>query len=66
MKPSVRWFYLVAAVAAAFVAVSVVVQAIRQGSWNPIISVGWLPAVIVAMLPGSYRRCRTRRGNPIA
>ena len=66
MKPWVRWMYLVAGVAAAFVAVSVVARAIRQGSWDPIISVGWLPAVIVAMLPASYRRCRTRRGNPAA
>jgi len=66
MKPWVRWIYLAAGVAAVFVAVSVAVQAIRQGSWEPVISVGWLPAVIVAMLPGSYRRCRTRRGNPAA
>ena len=61
-----RWIYLVTGVAAAFVAVSVAVQAIRQGSWDPVISVGWLPAVIVAMLPASSRRCRTRRGNPAA
>ena len=66
MKPWVRWMYLVAGVAAAFVAVSVAVQAIRQGSWDPVISVGWLPAVIVAMLPASNRRCRARRGNPAA
>jgi hypothetical protein len=66
MKPWVRWIYLIAGAAAAFVAVSAAVQSIRQGSWEPIVSVDWLPAVIVAMLPGSYRRCRSRRGNPVA
>jgi hypothetical protein len=68
MKPRVvRWIYLVAGVAAAFVAVSVAVQGIRQGSWGPIISVGWIPAVIAAMMPAArYRQCRTRRGNPAA
>ena len=63
MTPRVRWIYLVAVAAAAFVAVSVAVQAIRQGSWDPVLSVGWLPAVIVAMLPARNRRCRTRRGD---
>jgi len=50
--------YLIAALAAAFIAVSSVAAAIRQGSWAPIISVGWLPAVIVACLPGARSRCR--------
>jgi hypothetical protein len=62
MKPSARWLYLLAAVAATFVAVSSVVAAVRQGSWEPVLSVGWLPAVIVATWPGNYRRrCLPRR-----
>jgi hypothetical protein len=58
-----RWLYLIAGLAAAFVAVSSVVQAVRQGSWGPVISVGWLPAVVVAAWPGTYRRCLLRRNR---
>jgi hypothetical protein len=61
MKPWARWLYLIAGLAVAFVAVSSVVQAVRQGSWAPIISVGWIQAVIVAAWPGAYRRCQPRR-----
>jgi putative transcriptional regulator len=59
-----RWLYLIAALAAVFVAVASAVQAIRQGSWAPVISVAWLPAVIVAAWPGSGRRCLPRRRHP--
>jgi hypothetical protein len=61
MKPSKRWLYLVAGLAAVFVAVASVAQAIRQGSWAPVTSVAWLPAVVVAVWPGSGRGCRSRR-----
>lgn len=64
MKPRTRWLYLLAWLAVAFVAVSSAVQAIRQGSWGPLISAGWIPAVIVAVLPGNHRRCLPRRRNP--
>ena len=57
MRPWIRWLYAIAGVAAAFVAVSSIVQAVRQGSWSPILSVAWLPAVVVAVWPGNYRRC---------
>jgi hypothetical protein len=63
MRPWTRGLYLIAVIAVAFVAVSAVVQAVRQGSWGPVISVGWLPAVVVATWPGSYRRCLPRRRN---
>ena len=63
MKPSKRWLYLVAGLAAVFVAVASVAQAIRQGSWAPVTSVAWLPAVVVAVWPGSGRRCLSRRRN---
>jgi hypothetical protein len=39
MKPGKRWLYLVAGLAAAFVVVASVTQAIRQGSWAPVTSV---------------------------
>ena len=51
MKPSKRWLYLVAGLAAVFVAAASVAQAIRQGSWAPVASVAWLPAVVVAVWP---------------
>jgi hypothetical protein len=63
MKPCTRWFYLFAGLVAAFVAVSSIVAAVSQGSWSPIVSVGWLPAVIVASVSGPCRRgLRGRRG----
>ena len=65
MRRCTRWFYLVTGLVAAFIAVAAIVQAIRQGSWGPIVSVGWLPAVIVASRPGAVRRCLRGRGGPI-
>jgi hypothetical protein len=56
MKPWARWLYGLAGLVVAFVAVSSIVQAIRLGSWTPVISVGWLPAVVIAVWPGAYRR----------
>jgi hypothetical protein len=64
MKSWIRSLRVVAWAAALFVAGSSIAMAIRQGSWAPIVSVGWLPAVIVATLPGTYRRCAPRRGMP--
>ena len=56
-----RWLYLVAGVAAVFVTVATTAQAIRQGSWAPVTSVAWLPAVVVAVWPRSAPRCLSRR-----
>ena len=64
MRPWIRWLYVIAGVAAAFVAVSSIVQAVRQGSWTPVVSVAWLPAVVVAVWPGTYRRCLRGRRRP--
>jgi hypothetical protein len=66
MKPSVRWLYGVAAVVALLVAVTAIAQSVRQGSWSPILSVGWLAAVIVAVIsPRGTRRClQIRRRQP--
>ena len=60
MRSCTRWFYLLTGLVA-FVAVSSIVQAISEGSWTPIISVGWLPAVIVASWPAARRRCPSPR-----
>ncbi len=61
MKPYIRWGYGLAGLIAAFVAVSSIVQAIRLGSWTPVLSVGWLPAVVVAVWPRAQRRCLSPR-----
>jgi hypothetical protein len=61
MKPSKRWLYVVVGLVAVFVAAASVAQAIRQGSWAPVTSVAWLPAVVVAVWPASGRRCLSRR-----
>jgi hypothetical protein len=65
MGPWTRRLYLIAGLAAAFVTISSVALAIRHGSWGPIAAVGWLPGVVVATWPGTYRRCLPRRtGQP--
>lgn len=64
MRSWKRWLYLIAGLAAVFVAVASVTQAIRQGSWAPVASVAWLPAVAAAAWPGSRRRCLPRRRTP--
>jgi hypothetical protein len=46
---------------AVLVAAASVAQAVRQGSWAPVTSIAWLPAVVVAVWPGSSRRCLSRR-----
>ena len=64
MRPWIRWLYAIAALAAVFVAVSSIVLAIRQHSWAPIIAVGWIPAVIVAVWPATRRLRRLSRHGP--
>ena len=65
MRSCTRWSYLIGGLAVAFVAVSSIVAAISQGSWGPIFSVGWLPAVVVASWPGVGRRCLRGRSGPV-
>jgi hypothetical protein len=60
MRPQTTWLPVVAGLAAVFVAVATIVQAVRQGSWTPVVTSGWVPAVIVATWPTAYRRCRIR------
>jgi hypothetical protein len=65
VRPCARWFYAGAGLVAVFVAVSSIVQAISQHSWAPIVSVGWLPAVVAASWPGVSRRCLRWRRRPV-
>jgi hypothetical protein len=62
MRSWARWMYVLTGVAVAVVAVSSIVAALRQGSWGPLIAVGWLPGVVVAIWwPDRSRRCLPRR-----
>lgn len=61
MRSRTTWLSLIAGLGAVFIAVATIVQAVRQGSWAPVVATGWVPAVIVATWPGTYRRCRVRR-----
>jgi hypothetical protein len=65
MKRWARWMQVAAGLAVGLVAVSAAVQAVREGSWGPVETVAWLPAIVVAAWPGTYGaagRCRPRRG----
>ncbi|HET6188392.1 MAG TPA: hypothetical protein VFE59_15565 [Trebonia sp.] len=58
MKPGTRWLYTVAGCAALLITVGAIVQSVRQDSWSPFLSVGWLAAVIIAVAsPSGTRRC---------
>jgi hypothetical protein len=65
VRSCTRWSYLIGGLAVVFVAVSSIVMAISEDSWGPVISVGWLPAVIVASWPGVGRRCLRGRSGPV-
>ena len=61
MRPRMNWLKVVAGLIAAVIAVSAIVQAVRQQSWSPLFSVSWLFAVIVATWPRTRYRCLPRR-----
>jgi hypothetical protein len=59
-----RWLYLISGLAAVLVAAAAAAQAARQGSWAPVVSVAWLPAVIIAGWPGTGRCLSRHRPRP--
>ncbi len=63
MRTWEKWLFVTAGLAAVLVAVSAVVQAVRLGSWSPIVSMSWLLAVLAATLSGTAGRCRSHRRN---
>jgi hypothetical protein len=63
MRPWERRIALIAILAATFVAVSSITLAISQASWSPVLSVGWLPAVLAAAWPRAYRGCVPGKGR---
>jgi hypothetical protein len=64
--------WLVAGLAALVVVGSTIALAVRQGSWSPILSMGWFPAVVAACAAapagrrGTARRCWPRRSGRAA
>ena len=65
MRPCRKWSYVIAGLAVTFVAISSIVAAISEGSWSPMVSVGWLPAVVVASGSGICRRGPRGRRGPV-
>ena len=71
MRSWIRVLWLVAGLAALVVVGSTIALAVRQGSWSPILSMGWFPAVVVACaVPAGRRgtagRCWPRRSGRAA
>jgi hypothetical protein len=61
-KTALRVVQVIAGLAAGLVAVSAVVQAVRQGSWAPVESVSWLLVIVAVTWPGTRRAgCWPRR-----
>jgi hypothetical protein len=60
-RPS-RIYLAVTLLGVGVVGAAAITAAIREHSWQPIWSVGWLPAVLIAMLrrPASLRACLPR------
>jgi hypothetical protein len=68
MKLLRRWPVLIAGLAVVFVAGAAIANAVRQGSWAPITSAAWIPAVLAVLAAsagGRYGRCRPRRGGRV-
>jgi hypothetical protein len=69
MRSWIRALWLVAGLAALVVTVSTIALAVRQGSWSPILSMSWFPAVVVACATasagrrGTAGRCWPRRSG---
>jgi hypothetical protein len=64
MRSCSWWVHVVTGVAVAVIAVSTIALAVRQRSWDPVISTAWLPAVVVAVWPGTSRPALSRRRDP--
>ena len=64
-RPAVEAIALLAI--AVFIEVASLVQALRQGSWAPMYTTGWVPVVVLASYHATYvkgcgRRLRGRAG----
>jgi hypothetical protein len=71
MRSWIWVLWLVAGLAAVVVTVSTIALAVREGSWSPILSMAWFPAIVVACaVPAGRRgaagRCWPRRSGRAA
>ncbi|HEX9066646.1 MAG TPA: hypothetical protein VF843_16170 [Streptosporangiaceae bacterium] len=64
MTRRTRILYGAATLVALVVVASAAVQAARQGSWGPLESVAWAPAVLIAVWPIRGTRCMPARRQP--
>jgi hypothetical protein len=58
MRSGRTWLRVLAGLVGLVVAGSVIAQAVRQGSWTPILSMSGILGALVAIWPLSGRRCR--------
>ena len=64
MGTRIRWIVATITVAVSVIIIgSAVAEAIRQHSLDPVWSVGWLPAVLVAVYPAMTGRGRSAYGR---
>ena len=62
MEARLRWVVAIGSLAVVLlVAGAAIAQAVREHSLDPIWTVGWLPAVMVAVYPSLLRRDRSAR-----
>jgi hypothetical protein len=68
MQRRFGWVKAATLILAAVLMALTIAQAIRDGSWQPIWGVGWLPAVLVASLSSRRptARCRPRSRRRVA
>jgi cytosine/uracil/thiamine/allantoin permease len=66
MRRRSAWSVVVALAVGVVVGAAAVAQSIREHSLEPIWTVGWIPAVLVASLarPHAAGQCRRRRSRP--
>jgi hypothetical protein len=57
------WLRAIGLIVFALVAAAAIASAIRTASWTPVVSVAWLPAVLVAAYSRPRGRCWRRRGK---
>jgi hypothetical protein len=56
------WIRRIGLIVVAGVAGVTIASAIRTDSWAPVVTLGWLPAVLVAVYSKPGARCWRRRG----
>jgi hypothetical protein len=64
MRNGSAWIVVVALAVSAFVGVAAVAQSVREHSLEPIWTVGWIPAALVAAIARPQKAGHCRRWRP--